>query len=200
MTAFSGPRSGGSRDEEIFRATSEPTVGCADGARKVTTLVVPIPEAEEAVGRWRERYDWSARVGVPPHITVLGPFLPPRRITDSVIERLTSICSDLPRVALKLEGPALLESTVCLTPNPREPFELMTRLLEHEWRGLDRGGSQDEKRLHHLTVARNPEEVRELSLELEASLPIEAQADELRLYEHTGRLGVNELCRFRFGG
>jgi hypothetical protein len=167
---------------------------------KVTTLIVPIPEAEQAVGRWRERYDWSARVGVPAHITVLGPFLPPELITDSVIKRLTSICSDLPRIELKLEGPALLESTVCLTPNPREPFELMTRLLEHEWQELGRGGSQDEKRLHHLTVARNPEEIRELSLELGPSLPIEARADELRLYERTGRLGAHELCRFRLGG
>jgi hypothetical protein len=38
--------------------------------------VVPIPEAEPVVGRWRSTLDPSAAYGVPAHVTVMYPFLP----------------------------------------------------------------------------------------------------------------------------
>ena len=41
-----------------------------------TALVVLVPEAEAIVGRLRQRYDPSAAVGMPAHITINYPFLP----------------------------------------------------------------------------------------------------------------------------
>lgn len=41
-----------------------------------TAVVVVVEAAETLVGRWRARYDTSAAAGVPPHVTVLYPFLP----------------------------------------------------------------------------------------------------------------------------
>ena len=38
--------------------------------------VILVPEAEAIVGRWRQRYDPSAAVGMPAHITLNYPFLP----------------------------------------------------------------------------------------------------------------------------
>jgi hypothetical protein len=46
-----------------------------------TAVIVEIPEALPAVGRWRARFDTSAAVGVPPHVTVVFPFLALKAIT-----------------------------------------------------------------------------------------------------------------------
>jgi len=40
-----------------------------------TAIIVPVPEAESAMSRWREKFDDSARAGVPAHVTVIAPFL-----------------------------------------------------------------------------------------------------------------------------
>ena len=39
-----------------------------------TALIVPVPEAELLVSPVRLRYDSSASLGVPAHVTVLSPF------------------------------------------------------------------------------------------------------------------------------
>lgn len=51
-----------------------------------TALIVPVPEAEPLVGRHRRILDHSAPWGVPAHVTVLYPFLPPDRVTGEAIE------------------------------------------------------------------------------------------------------------------
>jgi len=40
-----------------------------------TALIAPVPEAEACVGAWQARFDRSAALGVPAHITVLHPFI-----------------------------------------------------------------------------------------------------------------------------
>jgi hypothetical protein len=54
-------------------------------------FIVRVPEAEPLVHALRERYDESARLGVPAHITVLFPFMPPERIGGSVLERIQRV-------------------------------------------------------------------------------------------------------------
>ncbi len=46
-----------------------------------TALVVPIPEAEEAVAPFRTTLDRAAGLGVPAHVTALYPFPRPGRST-----------------------------------------------------------------------------------------------------------------------
>jgi len=41
-----------------------------------TGVVVPVPAAAAVVGHWRKRYDTSAPLGVPPHVTICYPFVP----------------------------------------------------------------------------------------------------------------------------
>ena len=48
-----------------------------------SAFVVLVPEAEPWVKDLRERYDPIAAVGMPAHITVLFPFIPPDLLTDS---------------------------------------------------------------------------------------------------------------------
>ncbi len=49
-----------------------------------SALVIIVPTAEPVVGSFRARYDPSAAVDIPAHITVLYPFMPPEKIDDQV--------------------------------------------------------------------------------------------------------------------
>ena len=53
-----------------------------------TALLVPVPAAEPSVGKHRARLDEAARDGVPAHITVLYPFLPPAGIDETLLASL----------------------------------------------------------------------------------------------------------------
>jgi hypothetical protein len=58
------------------------------GADWESALLVPVPAAEPAVGQHRARLDEAARDGVPAHITVLYPFLPPAGIDKTLLAAL----------------------------------------------------------------------------------------------------------------
>ena len=53
-----------------------------------SALVVLVPEAEALVKPFRDRYDPSAAVGVPAHITLLYPFKPPDEVDGAVLDKL----------------------------------------------------------------------------------------------------------------
>jgi hypothetical protein len=46
-----------------------------------SAIVVRIPETERLVGRFRADLDVAAALGVPAHVTVLAPFVPPASST-----------------------------------------------------------------------------------------------------------------------
>jgi hypothetical protein len=50
-------------------------------------LIIEVPEAEPAVRQHRERLDASAPLGIPAHITVLFPFMPPETIGAATLTR-----------------------------------------------------------------------------------------------------------------
>lgn len=58
-------------------------------------IVVPVPEADALVGEWRAAYDPAARLGVPAHVTLLYPFLPPP-VPDAALARLAALVRAVP--------------------------------------------------------------------------------------------------------
>ncbi|HEY5398126.1 MAG TPA: hypothetical protein VIL16_22320 [Trebonia sp.] len=56
-----------------------------------SALLVLVPAAEPVVGPHRARLDSSARDGVPAHLTVLYPFLPPAEIGQGVLAKLSRL-------------------------------------------------------------------------------------------------------------
>jgi 2'-5' RNA ligase superfamily len=67
-----------------------------------TALIVPVPQADDAVGRFRMSLDRAAAWGVPAHVTVLYPFLPPVRINDEVVAAVGEIVRATPRFGATL--------------------------------------------------------------------------------------------------
>ncbi len=56
------------------------SAGTSSG-RPQSAVLVPVPEADAVVGRWRQQHDPVAAAGVPAHITLIVPWLPPGEIT-----------------------------------------------------------------------------------------------------------------------
>jgi 2'-5' RNA ligase superfamily protein len=166
---------------------------------EMTTLVVPVPEADGVVENWRMRYDWSARAGVPSHITLLGPFLPPDGVGSRVVERLRSLFASCQPVTFNLVSVERLSGLVYLPPEPVTPFRLLTEMLEREWPDAPRFGSTFERPLYHLTVARAAGDFEEIRDDLSGHLPIRAIAREALLLGSTRNSTARIIARFPFG-
>ena len=52
---------------------------------------MPVPEAEALVGAWRSVHDPSARAGVPAHVTLVVPWIPPEQIKQEHLEELEEL-------------------------------------------------------------------------------------------------------------
>jgi 2'-5' RNA ligase len=70
-------------------------IGRLAGATE-TGVIVPVAAAERVVGRFRRAVDHSAAWGVPAHVTVLYPFVPPGRIDTGTIERIGAALAEVP--------------------------------------------------------------------------------------------------------
>src|SRR5262249_20863154 len=79
-----------------------------------SAVIVPVPEAAAAVDDWRERTcEAKPSTGVPPHVTLLVPFVAAAEITNHVIAELHDVLGvparaararPLPRAALPPPG------------------------------------------------------------------------------------------------
>lgn len=121
-------------------------------AQRETALIVPIPDAEALVGSLRSRYDKTASRGIPAHITVLYPFLPPDQIAAAVAD-----------IAATLERHATFETafsrvgrfprTAFLEPDDPEPFAALTRAIWSRWPAYPPYSGAHSDIVPHLTVA-----------------------------------------------
>jgi 2'-5' RNA ligase len=152
--------------------------GCAQSA-----LLVPVPEAEPLVGRWRALHDPKAGSGVPAHITLVVPWLPPGEVKPEHLKELDEIVAAEEPFDYVLDQVRWFgERVLWLSPSPAEPFKALTaRLAEHfgtpPWKGEFR------EVVPHLTVglADGPacSPLGEAAEDLRAKLPLKARATEV---------------------
>ena len=118
-----------------------------------SAFVVLVPEAEALVGNLRLRYDESARLGVPAHITVLYPFMEPSLITPEVTRECAGVLAAYPAFAFVLGSVCRFPATACLDPEPREPFIALTSALVRAFPAFPPSGGKYPSIVPHLTVA-----------------------------------------------
>ena len=158
-----------------------------------TAFVVPVPEAEVHVRELRERFDPSARIGVPAHVTVLAPFMAPEQLTDSVLATIVRAFSQLEPFAFELRRVGRFQATAYLAPEPAEPFVALTRALVLKFPNFPPYGGVPASVIPHLTVADgNPAQAevaeRQLKLLLASRGPIQSTSGAVTLLENsTGR-------------
>jgi len=71
----------------VYKGQVTVTAGTRSG-RGQSAVLIPVPEAESIVGRWRHEYDPVAAAGGPAHITLVVPWLPPDEISEDEVNRL----------------------------------------------------------------------------------------------------------------
>ena len=87
-----------------------------------TGLVVVVHEATDAVGPVRDAFDPYAWIGVPPHVTVLYPFVPPELVSDAVVDEVTDVVRRFAPFDFELTHLAEFDGEVFyLAPRPIRP-------------------------------------------------------------------------------
>jgi hypothetical protein len=122
-----------------------------------SALVVLAPEAEPWVKPFRDRYDPSASVGVPAHVTILYPFRPPPEIDADVLATLQSLFAGVRAFACDLVELRRFPGVVYLAPVPDDPFRLLTQAVFARFPEAPPYGGAFAEVIPHLTLAQRPE-------------------------------------------
>jgi 2'-5' RNA ligase len=112
------------------------------GAQRVGTtssyaqsaLLIPVPEAEALVGAWRALHDPSARRGVPAHVTLVVPWIPPEQIKQEHLDELSELLADEEPFEYSLQDVRWFgERVLWLGPSPADPFKHLTATLANHF-------------------------------------------------------------------
>jgi 2'-5' RNA ligase len=155
-----------------------------------SAFIVRVPEAERCVGALRERYDASVKLGVPAHITLLVPFMPPDRIDDQVLRRAQAALDVVPSFHFRLSKVARFPATAYLEPEPAEPFIALTRSLVRSFPDYPPFGGEHDSIVPHLTVAHGSAveaevAARELVAAVQSHGPIHGRCKTVTLLENS---------------
>jgi hypothetical protein len=149
-----------------------------------TALLLPVPTAEPVVGQHRARLDASARDGVPAHITVLYPFLPPAGIDETLLASLGLIFAGFDAFEYTLDKVGWFgEAVVWLGPRDPAPFTALTNLVFVAFPSCPPYGGRHAEVIPHLTIGHlgGPQALGTAALSVVPRLPIEAAATEVIL-------------------
>lgn len=154
------------------------TSSLGDAGVPESSIMVLVPAAEPVVGPWRDRYDPRAPIGVPAHVTLLYPFLPPDRIDDAVVAELQVLLRTFEPFAFGLVAAGRFPGVLYLAPDPAEPFVAMSDAIAARWPEAPPYGGKFSSNVPHLTVAHldDSERLDELERVIAPSLPIETAA------------------------
>ena len=116
-------------------------------------LIVEVPEAEPAVARLRERLDANALLGIPAHITVLFPFMPPSRIDPGTLTELARVFAAVSRFGFRLDRTDWFgDEVLWLAPHDPGPFRALTEAVHRAYPAYPPFEGQFSDVVPHLTV------------------------------------------------
>ena len=157
-----------------------------DTSRK-SVILIPVPNAEAIVGKWREKYDPVALHGIRAHITVLFPFKDPEIIDQRVTHMLRKFFSGIPQFEFYLTRINTFPGVIYLEPEPKEKFvELIQGITEIFPENPWFEGAFTEI-IPHLTIGNKLQNVQvvedEISKDISSKLPIKTLAKEAWIME-----------------
>lgn len=167
------------------------TAGQASGPRAESALVIELPEVEPLVADIRLAHDPAAALGVPAHVTILFPFVPPARLEPPVLDVIESIAASRPIFDVRFERVAAFDTAIYLDPVPDTPFRALTRAVHEAFPGYPPYEGRFDDVIPHLTLAMGrPDEMTSLvdpiAESLAARLPIDVRVDALDLLVFDG--------------
>jgi 2'-5' RNA ligase len=170
-----------------------------------SALVLLVREAEALVQPWRALHDPAAAAGMPAHITLLYPFLPPEAIDASVLDGLRqcfAAFAPFPFALAAIRRFAGPEAVLYLAPQPAAPLRALTAAIWRRHPETPPYGGRHAEIVPHLSVARVAERqqldaiAERFAPAAAAMLPIRAMASEVALMEtRSGRWRVRTMQR-----
>jgi hypothetical protein len=155
-----------------------------------TAVIIPIGPAEAAVAHHRRRLDVAASWGVPAHVTVLYPFVPPTEVDDTVIDRLAAVfAAALPFTCTFDKCAWFGEDVLWLAPDRDQEFRDLTNAVVERFPGYRPYGGKFDEVIPHLTVGESrggaTDDLRAAEAEVSRMLPITARIEHGLLIEGT---------------
>ena len=147
-----------------------------------TAVLVLVPEAEAAVAEHRGHLDMAASWGVPAHLSVVYPFVPPADVDDRVLAELAAAIGTVPAFDCVFPRTDWFGADVLwLAPEPDAPFRTLTSAVVAAFPAhLPYGGIHGDS-VPHLTVAElrlgSAEELAAAKRAVHTHLPIRARVD-----------------------
>lgn len=156
-----------------------------DGVEGIeTALIVPVPEAEDAVRAYRARFDSAARWGVPAHVTALYPFVAPDALTPEVLDAVRETVASTPRFSVEFTQVGWFgEQVAWLAPRPDTPFRALTEALWARFPDHPPYGGAFADVVPHLTIGHDvpADALRGAAEAVTARLPLRAEPREVWL-------------------
>jgi len=150
-----------------------------------TALVALLPELEPLVGAWRRRHTDDGARGMPPHVTLIGPFADTSEV-DDLLAPLGRVFATFAPFETALRGTARFTGLLYLRPEPAEAFVAITEALVHAFPDFPPYAGEFAEIVPHVTVAQGDEEVLAAAeRELAIQLPVKSRVERAWLVEDT---------------
>jgi hypothetical protein len=151
-----------------------------------TAVLVVLPEAEPAVREHRAHLDVAASWGVPAHLSVVYPFVPPEEVDDDVLTRLGAAVGTVAAFDCVLARTAWFDDDVLwLAPEPDDPFRALTRAVVAAFPAHQPYGGAHAEPTPHLTVGElrlgSARELSSAETSVQEHLPIRALVEHVVL-------------------
>lgn len=173
------------------------SAGTGSGRRQ-SSLLVPVPAAEALVGPIRRSYDPVALAGVPAHVTLVVPWIPPDKLTCEDFKDLDEALAGEHAFGFQLASVHRFGRRVLwLEPVPSEPFRRLTYVLADRY-GTPPWEDEFDEVVPHLTVAHQETgaDLDQLEAQLAPRLPIGCVAEEVWVMDGDGsNWGLRHRCR-----
>jgi 2'-5' RNA ligase len=142
-----------------------------------SAVLVRLPETASVVEPHRSRLDPAQPWGVPPHVTVLFPFVPPAALTEDIYERLAGALARVDAFEGSLTRTAWFgEEVLWLAPTPEGPFRFLTEAVCSAFPDYPPYEGAHDEVIPHLTVGESRrgalQDLRAAERELAPQLPI----------------------------
>jgi 2'-5' RNA ligase len=158
-----------------------------------SALVIQVPEAEKLIGAYRWELDPVARLGVPAHITLIYPFIPPSQITADDRARLAALLSTFPVFDFSLTKLDRFPEVLYLAPSPKEKIVELIQNIAAAFPEYPPYAGKFTEINPHLTIAQSQDSAlletiaKELTAKAKQHLPIPKKVEEASLFElHNG--------------
>jgi 2'-5' RNA ligase len=164
----------------------------------LTAVLVPVPAAGDAVALARAEGDHPAAGGMPPHVTVLYPFVPAPLLRDRHLGAVADLAATTDAFPLRLGTVGRFEDSLHVRPDPDASARLaaLTDRLAAAFPAYPPYGGTIAGVVPHLTIHEGPAEPADLERRLRAMLPIETQATELVVLAQDGQRRWTVRARF----